>query len=146
MYTAEEFDNLKQKVLKYVLFKKRTEQEVKQKFVNEDTNILEDMIEFLKQENYIDDKDYIRRSVNEFLALRNLSLKEIKYKLYQKGVDKYLVEEYFQENTDSLYEYEKKCARNIYLKKSKDMEPEDIEAFLYKKGYMSDSINSIYDD
>ena len=30
MYTIEEFDNAKTKVLKYILYKKRSEQEVKQ--------------------------------------------------------------------------------------------------------------------
>ena len=94
MYTAEEFDKLKQKVLKYIFYKKRTEQEVRQKFQNEDYNMMEDMIEFLKEQKYINDTDYIARSVNEFIALKNLSLKEIKYKLYQKGIDKSFVEDY----------------------------------------------------
>ena len=40
----EEFDKLKTKVLKYVLYKKRTEQEVWQKFSKEfDEDILEDI-------------------------------------------------------------------------------------------------------
>lgn len=140
MYTPEEFDNLKQKVLKYVFYKKRTEQEVRKKFQNEDYNIMEDMIEFLKEQKYIDDKDYINRCINEFKALRNLSLKEIKYKLYQKGIEKGLVEDYFQENYEELLNYEIKCAKNIYIKKSKDMEQEDIKAFLFKKGYMTETI------
>ena len=32
MYNIEEFDEQKTKVLKYILFKKRTEQEVRNKF------------------------------------------------------------------------------------------------------------------
>ena len=35
---VEEFDKLKTKVLKYILFKKRTEQEVRQKF-REDSDL-----------------------------------------------------------------------------------------------------------
>lgn len=146
MYTPEEFDNLKQKVLKYIFYKKRTEQEVRKKFQNEDYNIIEDMIEFLKEQKYIDDKDYINRCINEFKALRNLSLKEIKYKLYQKGIEKELVEDYFQENYEELLNYETKCAKNIYVKKSKDMEPEDIKEFLFKKGYMSETIREAMED
>ncbi len=146
MYTAEDFDKLKQKVLKYIFYKKRTEQEVRQKFQNEDYNMMEDMIDFLKEEKYINDNDYIIRSVNEFMALKNLSLKEMKYKLYQKGIDKSLVEDYFCENYDDLYNYEIKSAKNIYIKKSKDMEFSDIKEFLYKKGYMLETIKEIEKD
>ena len=143
MYTVEEFDKLKQKVLKYIFYKKRTEQEVRQKFQNEDYNMMEDMIEFLKEQKYINDSDYISRSVNEFIVLKNLSLKEIKYKLYQKGIDKSLVEDYFNENYEELYNYELKSAKNIFKKKSKEMEIQQIKEFLFKKGYMSDIIKEI---
>lgn len=146
MYTVEDFDKLKQKVLKYVFYKKRTEQEVRSKFDNEDSDMMEDMIEFLKEEKYINDEDYITRSINEFMALKNLSLKEIKFKLYQKGIDKSLVEDYFNDNYDTLLDYEVKSAKTIYQKKSRDMEIEDIVNFLYKKGYSSDSIKQILDD
>lgn len=146
MYTVEDFDKLKQKVLKYVFYKKRTEQEVRNKFENEDSNMMEDMIEFLKEEKYINDEDYIFRIINEFMALKNLSLKEIQYKLYQKGIDKSLVEDYFSNNYDSLLEYEIKSAKTIYQKKSRDMEIEEIVNFLYKKGYSSESIKQILDD
>lgn len=146
MYTVEEFDKLKQKVLKYIFYKKRTEQEVRQKFQNEDYNMMEDMIEFLKEQKYIDDSDYIYRSINEYKALKNLSLKEVKYKLYQKGVDKSLVEDYFSENYEELYNYELKSAKNLYIKKAKEMEISDIKEFLYKKGYMSEIIRQIEDE
>ena len=67
---AEEFDKLKTKVLKFVLYKKRTENEVREKFEQEiDENKLEDIIEILKENNYINDKDYIDRSIKEFKAL-----------------------------------------------------------------------------
>lgn len=143
MYTAEEFDKLKQKVLKYIFYKKRTEQEVRQKFQTEDYNTMEDMIEFLKEQKYINDTDYITRSVNEFIALKNLSLKEIKYKLYQKGIEKSLVEDYFNENFEELYNYELRSAQNIFIKKSKEMEIQQIKEFLFKKGYMSDIIKQL---
>ena len=69
---AEELDKLKTKVLKYVLYKKRTENEVREKFSDCDQDKLEDVIEVLKENNYINDKDYIERSIKEFKALKNL--------------------------------------------------------------------------
>ena len=56
---AEKLDKLKGKILKYVLYKKRTEQEIRQKFLEEDENLLEDAIEYLKEAGYINDKVYI---------------------------------------------------------------------------------------
>ena len=76
-------DNLKTKVLKYALYKKRTENEIREKFSEEDENLLEDVIENLKELNYINDKDYIERSIQEFIALKSLSIKEVSYKLLQ---------------------------------------------------------------
>ena len=80
MYSIEEFDKEKSKVLKYVLYKKRSKQEVKNKFYNTiDSQMLEDIIDELEENGYIDDNNYIERAVNEFKALNNLSIKEIKY-------------------------------------------------------------------
>ena len=52
---VEEFDKLKTKVLKYILFKKRTEQEVRQKFREDSGEMLDDVIEELKELNYINE-------------------------------------------------------------------------------------------
>ena len=79
MYTVEEFDKEKTKILKYILYKKRSENEVRRKFAGTiEENLLEDVIEYLKEARYIDDKEYIRKTVNNFIALKNLSIREIK--------------------------------------------------------------------
>ena len=80
MYTIEEFDKEKTKVLKYILYKKRSENEIRTKFSGTmDENLLEDIIEYLKQAKYIDDKEYIRKTVNNFLALKNCMFKYEQY-------------------------------------------------------------------
>lgn len=62
MYTIEEFDKQKTKVLKYVLYKKRTKYEVMQKFQKEiPEEILEDIIQNLEENEYISDEIYIRK-------------------------------------------------------------------------------------
>ena len=52
MNYIEEFDKLKTKVLKYILFKKRTESEVRQKLISDEGEILDDVIDELKHLNY----------------------------------------------------------------------------------------------
>ena len=141
MYSIEEFDAQKTKVMKYIVFKKRTEQEVRNKFSGSiEENMLEDIIEYLKEAKYLDDKEYIDRAINNFITLKNLSLKEVKYKLMAKGLNRDDIEDYFYENKDELDEYEKKSARNIFYKKQKDMDIEEIKQYLLKKGYKYDNI------
>ena len=75
MYNPEEFDKQKTKVLKYILYKKRTENEIRTKFITSiEENLLEDIIEYLKEAKYIDDKEYIRKTINNFQVLKNLSI------------------------------------------------------------------------
>ena len=147
MYSLEEFDQAKTKILKYIVYKRRTEQEVRQKFQKEfSEEIFEDIIEYLKDAKYIDDEEYIEKIINNFKILKNLSNKELEYKLIAKGLNKNLIEDYFYENKEELEEYEIKSATNIILKKSRDMEQDEIKLYLLKKGYKQSSINSAFED
>ena len=142
MYTAEDFDREKTRVLKYILYKKRTEQEIRNKFAQTiEENLLEDIIEYLKEAKYINDKEYIEKTVNNFMILKNLSIREIHYKLASKGLNKSDIEEYMYENKDELEEYEFKSASNIFYKKSSTMEQDEIKQYLVKKGYKNENIN-----
>ena len=137
----EEFDKLKTKVLKYIMYKKRTEQEIRRKFLNiEDQDMLEDVIENLKEIGYIDDENYIERAVAEFMNLNNLSIKELKYKLMSKGIKTNVMDNYFDNHIEELEEYEINSAKNIIIKKQFNMEEQQIIQYLLKKGYKMDSI------
>ena len=147
MYTVEEFDKEKTKVLKYVLYKKRSENEIRRKFENEiEQNLLEDIIEYLKEAKYIDDKEYIRKTVKNFIALKNLSIREIEYKLYSKGIKKEDIEDYIYTNKEELNQYEIKSARNIANKKITSLELEEIKQYLMKKGYKRENIITALED
>lgn len=141
MYTIEDYDKQKSRVLKYVLYKKRSKQEVKNKFCNDiKENMLEDIICELEENGYINDNNYIDRAVNEFIALNNLSIKEIKYKLISKGIPSGLLEDYINDKIEKLQEYEITSAKNIIVKKQNQMDEETIIQFLIKKGYRTSNI------
>ena len=130
MYTLEEleqFDKLKTKILKYIMYKKRTEQEVKRKFSNiENQDMLENVIENLREIGYIDDNNYIERAVTEFMNLNNLSIKELKYKLISKGIKTNDMENYFDIHIEELEDYEINSAKNIILKKQNNLEEQQL--------------------
>lgn len=143
---AERIDKLRSKMLKYILYKKRTEQEVRQKFSEENENDVEDAIEYFKEQKYIDDEEYVKRAIKEFMSLKNLSIKEVEYKVCQKGIDKNLVDDFICKNKEDMLEYEIASAKSIILKKQNSSEEIEIRDYLYKKGYMSESINIAFDD
>ena len=147
MYTIEEFDKEKTRVLRYILYKKRSEYEVRKKFDKViEPELLEDIIEYLKEAKYINDKEYIERAINNFIILKNLSQREIQYKLIAKGLKKTNIEDYMYENKEMLEEYERKSAENIIYKKSASMEDDEIRQFLLKKGYKTENINKAFDN
>ena len=146
-YSIEEFDKAKTKVMNYIMYKKRTEYEVRNKFYKTlEENLLNDIIDYIKEAGYLSDTEYIDRAVSEFKALNNLSRKEIRYKLISKGIENGLIEDYFSENSEELYEYELKSAKNIYIKKQNTMDEEEIENYLRKKGYREETIKKAIKD
>lgn len=141
MYTIEEFDRAKTKILKYILYQRRSEYEVRNKFSKTiDENMLEDIIEYLKKAKYINDKEFIQRKIENFMTLKNMSIKEIEYKLIAKGLNKNDIEEYIYNNENTLYQYEIKSAQNIIYKKQSTLELEEIKKHLFKKGYKAENI------
>ena len=146
MYSVEEFDGLKTKILKYVLYKKRTEAEIRQKFIECSSEMLDDAIEYLKEAGYISDEDYVERSIKEYMSLKNMSIKELIYKLQSKGIKKSLIDNYISIHKEELTEYEVKSARNIIIKKQNNMEKNEIEDYLYKKGYTGETIKTCFEE
>lgn len=135
----EEFEKQKTKVMNYIIYKKRTEYEVRQKFskiIEKET--LEEIIEYVKEAGYLSDTDYIERAINEFMALKNLSIFEIKNKLYAKGISKDDIEDYICEHREELEEYEEMSKENIIAKKSAIMDERELKNYLYKKGFYKD--------
>ena len=137
----ERKDKLKTKMIKYIMYKKRTEEEIKRKFANiEETELVEEVIEELKEIGYINDSNYIDRAVTEHMNINNLSVKELKYKLMSKGLNINLIEDYVSSKNEELTEYEINSAKNIILKKQGNTEEQDIIQYLIKKGYKIDNI------
>lgn len=139
----EKKDKLQGKIMKFIMYKKRTEKEVWEKFKNEDQDLLEETIEKLKELGYINDREYVDRFMNEAISLKNLSIFELKYKLFSKGISDSVIDEYIADNSEMLDEYELLSAQNIYDKKKNLQDPKEIISYLHKKRYSSDTIKKI---
>lgn len=144
MYLVDEFDNLKTKILKYILYKPKTEYEVRNKFSDKyDKVVLEDVIKWLKKEKYIDDNENINLIIADYLENKNFSVKELIYNLNLKGISYENIEEYCTLNKINLDLYEYNSAENIVQKKSNLLNKEQIKKYLLNKGYSYDIIKKI---
>lgn len=132
----KEFDEQKTKVFKYITYKKRTEQEVRNKFRGQiEEQMLEEIIEYLKEAKYLDDYEFIEKQVREYMNLKIMSITEMKYKLTAKGLDRKLIEKYIDNNYEELKEYEQRCVEKIKSRKAGVMGEQELQQYLYRKGY-----------
>ena len=102
--------------------------------------MLNDIIDELEEIGYVNDNEYIKKSINEFIKLNNLSLKEVRYKLMAKGISNDLIDDYMQENSEDMENYEIESAKKIILKKQNQMEEDELIKYLIKKGYQTSNI------
>lgn len=138
----KEFEKCKLKVMNYIMYKKRSEYEVRNKFSQTiEQEMLNNIIEYLKEAGYINDSKYIKKTIDEFIALKNMSVKEIENKLYCKGINSNLIKDYMYEHKEELDEYELKSAKKIFFKKFNLLDKEEIKQYLLKKGYRSQIIS-----
>lgn len=132
----KEFDEQKTKVFKYITYKKRTEQEVRNKFRGQiEEQMLEEIIEYLKEAKYLDDYEFIEKQIREYMNLKTMSITEMKYKLTAKGLDRKLIEKYIDNNYEELKEYEQRCIEKIKSRKAGVMKEQELQQYLYRKGY-----------
>lgn len=143
MYTPAEFDYAKTQIMKYILYKKRTEGEVRKKFCHTiEENMLEDIIEYVKEAGYINDKEYIGKLMKEYQNLKLMSIREIKHKVYQKGIYADDIEDYLNEHREEMEEYELNSAKRL-IEKKKGMEPQKLKAYLIGKGFDMEILNQL---
>ena len=80
------------------------------------------------------------------MAIKTLSIKEMKIKLYSKGISNNIIDEYFNENQETLELYEISCIKKIVSKKRTNMDDEEIQNYLYKKGYKNENIKIAFEE
>ena len=71
------------KIMKYIVFKKRTEEELKNKckMLKYDDETIEQIVEYLKENGYINDEVYVEKYIKNVMRLKSCSIREIKIDL-----------------------------------------------------------------
>ncbi len=136
---------IEDKLMKYVLFKKRTENEVRQKckLLKYEENTIEEIIQYLKENDYINDEIYVQKYIQNVKRLKQASINEIKIDLMRRGVSSDLIEKHI---TEELEEFEEESAKILAKKKSKSMEIEKVKKYLLSKGYSYSNVAKAIDN
>lgn len=133
-----EFENAKQKAIKFIGISKKTEYEVKQKLYRLGYNqeIVDMVISYLLNIGYIDDLDYVKSYIKQNERFMKYSIFEITQKLLQKGIKKDIIENEITILEDS--DYDKKIFEKLMLTKCKEMDPMKQKQYLYRRGLKVD--------
>ena len=107
---------------------------------------MEEIIEYLKENNYINDKVYVEKYIQNTIRLKTASIYEIKIDLLRRGINEEYIEDYINKNDIELEEYEQESATKLAKKKCGSVEIEKIKKYLMSKGYKYDSISLAIDN
>ena len=129
------FEVAKEKALRYLVTAKKTEYEVRNKLKksNFEESIIDNVISYLKDLDYINDNDYIDAYIRQCMRLQNYSIYEIKNKLLQKGIKKDIIDKKLEVLRQSSYEQE--LVNKLLNSKLKNMEEIKQKQYLYRRGF-----------
>ena len=143
--------HIKQRAFRLLGRRQHSSSELKRKLWNKEyeQKLIDEVIEDLKKNGYLDDVEFIRAFVAEKSKTKNWSIKRIKGELFKRGLPaKSIDETFFIEPRDSDSENAMKLAKKKYDSLTKrNLEPKDLRnklsAYLFSKGFEYDLIREV---
>lgn len=123
LISEHDFITAKEIVLRSINYRVRSSQEIRNKLYQSKikSEIIEKTIDYLNDKGYLDDVKFADEYINQCINFKNYSLLKTKQKLYEKGIDKNLVEDTISKHfTDEVEE------RNAFLLASKRAKSKDL--------------------
>ena len=128
------FEVAKNKAIKYVGISRKTEQEVYRKLKTQGfhEDIIMEVIEYLKELGYINDDDYVDAYIRQCMRLLDYSTYEIRQKLLQKGINKYIIDD--KVGTLEESDYNDLLLNKLLNGKCKNMDDLKKKQYLFRRG------------
>ena len=139
------YEEAKRKAFNYVSAGYKTEKEVRDKLLIREYSeeIIDKVIDVLKQYNYVDDRVYAKKFIEYRTKTKKQGLFKIKHDLIIKGISEEIINEFFDdfkndsgETIVSLIEKKAKGLKNLEYK-----EKQRIIGFLMRRGFSCEEIN-----
>ena len=143
VYNNEDYLKARISAFKFITFKRRTIKETEDKLKSLDvkSEYIEVIIEELVELEYLNDEVYVQKFVEKN---NKLSISMIKLKLKEKGIERELIESYFNDNildeSDKIMQLLKKKQFSFQL--SID-EQNKIKVYLLRKGFNKYDIEKV---
>ncbi len=133
--------------LRYILFKMRTESEVKSKLNEQgyDDEVIDEVITNLKELGYINDSIYVEKFIKDAVNIKNQGINRIRYELQLRGINNSEVEDKLQA-LDYDEEIKLKPLIERKIKTYKDIDDKTInkiKTYFIRKGYSHKLVNNL---
>lgn len=143
--------HIKQRAFRLLGRRMHSATELRRKLWNKDyeSELINEVIEDLQKNGYLDDKEFIRAFVAEKTNSKSWSTKKVKNELLKRGIDNKLIDEMLKgQASESEIENASKLARKKYDQLiKKKLEPKELRnklsAFLFSKGFDYDLIKEV---
>ncbi len=143
--------HIKQRAFRLLGRRQHSSSELRRKLWNKDyeQKLIDEVIEDLQKNGYLDDKEFIRAFVAEKSKAKNWSSKKIKAELFKRGIASKLIDEILDAQTkssdnDSAMKLAKK-KYEVLLKRN--LEPKELRnklsTYLFSKGFDYDLIKEV---
>ena len=131
-----DFEKAKFIAIKYIGISKKTTFEVKTKLskYNYSNTIIQKVINYLIELNYINDKEYVKLFIKQNINMEKYSVFEIKQKLKQKGIDVKIYAEEFNILDD--IGYNTTVYNKLFDIKIKNTDELKVKQYLYRRGFV----------
>lgn len=130
---AEEQNKANNYAINLLSYRARSEMEIKEKMKSKEyeSYIIDNTINYLKQNKYLDDKAFAISFTKDKKNFKKIGEQRIKQELFYKGIDKDTINDVLDELIDKDEEY--KTALELALKKIKTSYKNDDKNALYRK-------------
>jgi len=130
-----EYLEAKNIAFKYVVYRRRTENEVREKLksLNYNSDIIQNIIDELIEFEYLNDKIYVQKFIEKN---KKDSVSLLKMKLSNKGISKELIEEYFNNNScDEVGKIIRLLEKKKYNDNLENSQKDKIKAYCARRGF-----------
>ncbi|WP_066635421.1 regulatory protein RecX [Desulfolucanica intricata] len=139
-------ENAKSKAIRLLSYRSRSEYELRSRLEKSGykVDIIEQVIDFLKEYNYINDQNFAEQWIHDRMVLKPMGRIRLKWELQQKGIAQEIIMRVL-DNIDEGKEYNTalNLVKKKYIDKNKTYSMRQIVAFLQRRGFSSSVILSV---
>ncbi len=149
----DDFEKFYKAAIRFLSFRPRSGKELKDYLTKKkcDPLISKRIIESLTRDKFLNDEEFVRWWVEQRTILKPKASRIIKYELKQKGINKELIDSFFENEESSTSDFTKALAlaekKMVRFSKIEDKRKvyEKLGRFLASKGFDWDTIKEVID-